>query len=203
MRGCAELSPSPEWTGTPVHPLDSEQKLQIANVLINADLVSKRGRAITQLQVWCISDTWAEGSVNIDALEYFNRYDFRGATSSDDPETRALSDDEARCNYLPDLAQTPTLTLTGPSDQLPADTPAQFTLTTNVTTPITLSSTGASALQLCPAEPTRVICRRQRNSICCGTGIPTVRSSLTTSKVPRFGSSRPRTLASSGRGLSR
>lgn len=151
-RGCADGSPSSEWTGTPENPLTEEQKLQIANVLIGAPLEIKRERAITQLQVWCISDDWAEGSVNTDAKSYFNYNNFQGSETGTNLETRKLSDAEARCDYLPDLAHTPELTLTGPSSVIDADTPARFTLETNVTTPITLTSTGSSSLQLCPVD---------------------------------------------------
>ena len=151
-RGCANESPGSEWTGTPENPLTDEQKLQIANVLIGAPLSSKRDRAMTQLQVWCISDDWAEGSVNTDAKTYFNYNNFQGSETGNDLETRKLSDAEARCDYLPDLTQSPELTLTGPSSAIEANTPAQFVLETNVTTPITLNSTGASSLQLCPVD---------------------------------------------------
>ena len=155
-RGCANNSPGTEWTGTPENPLTSAQKLQIANVLLNTTLHTKRDRAKTQLQVWCISDDWAEGAVNTEAKKYFNYNDFQGPATSNNLEYRALSDDEARCAYLPDLTANPTLTLNGPGAQLSAGSPAQFTLTTNVTSPITITTTGASSIQLCPASQNQV-----------------------------------------------
>ncbi|MGO3886693.1 MAG: DUF5979 domain-containing protein, partial [Mycetocola sp.] len=149
--GCAHLPPSSEWTGTPTNPLNVEQRLQIANILMDARLATKRDRALVQLQVWCVSDDWAEGSVNTSAQNYFNSHDFSAASSSN-PEARHLTTDEARCNYLPDLVQEPELSVAGPAAELAAGDTGQFTVTTNITTPVLIGTAPDTTIKLCPVE---------------------------------------------------
>lgn len=146
--GCANNSPSGEWTGTPNDPLTSEQKLQISYILMHEKTATKRDRAMTQLQVWCVSEDVAEGTINKAARGYFGNWQFEG---DDSVEGKALSDEESRCAYLPELSHEPELEISGPSAALPAGTPATFAVKTNLTTPIEVASSGSSAVQLCPA----------------------------------------------------
>ena len=145
--GCAGRPPG-EVEGNP--KISEESAHQIAYVLSTADVSTKRSRALAQLQVWCLSEGHAADTVNTEARNYFNQYQFDGSDPAN-PETAVISDAEATCAQHPVIPATPTLAVTGPAQ--PSTTvaqTAQFTVAANFDWPITITSTGTGPVTLCP-----------------------------------------------------
>ncbi|MFZ4843638.1 DUF5979 domain-containing protein [Mycetocola saprophilus] len=149
LAGCANKpgTPESEWgSDRPTQELTPDERAQIAYLLAEPDLSTKRSRALLQTQIWCISEGFSPGTVQRSAQNYFNSHQL--LQNSADPNNRWLSEEDARCADVPVLPVTPTLTLQGPTQPLDVGDLARFTLATNLTTPITL--TGAP-MQLCPS----------------------------------------------------
>lgn len=149
LYGCSNRPPSEVATNP---RLDADEAAQIAYILIDADLSTKRSRAITQIQVWCISEDRTPGTVFTPARNYFNTNQFNGTGI----EGADLTNAEATCAPLPVVPTTPTLTVVGPTVDVNIGSTAQFVVTPNFTADVVISVVGGSSPTLCPAMQTGV-----------------------------------------------
>lgn len=107
--GCGIQAPQDEPGGNP--KLTAADQAIIA-VLINAgDQTTKRGRAILQTQVWCVSEDKAPGQVNAGAKDLFNHGVDGGVgpqfddTNPANPESAWLTNAETTCPTSEELAE--------------------------------------------------------------------------------------------------
>lgn len=138
---CGGLPPSPIAGNS---KLTDEQAAEIAFLLHYSDDESKRARAILQTHVWCISEGFQPGDVDLDAQGYFNTYQFHNGTE--------LTTEEMTCPEVPQIPEASELAVAGPGSTTDATHDAQFTVTTNFPGLVALAVTGAdSPVALCPA----------------------------------------------------
>ena len=130
--------------GQPDTQLTVEEQRQIASLLAAAHggplETSTRGRAMIQVQVWCISESVAPGSVNSSAQSYFN-------TGNRLPPGDDLTAAEATCAPPPAVASPATVSAAAALPSVPAGSVAPFVVRPSVPGTITLSLTsGVAAL---------------------------------------------------------
>jgi uncharacterized repeat protein (TIGR01451 family) len=150
LGGCATEPPSVVPSNS---KLTATQAGQIAHLLHNADLSTKRARSILQIQIWCISESRAPGTAYSGAIQYFNSPGrLFNDTDPANPESAYITTAEATCADVPVLPQTPTLEVSGPTSPVAIGSPATFRVTANFAGPIDLALSGVSSLQLCPSN---------------------------------------------------
>lgn len=136
----AEEQPNPR--------LSASDHRQIAMILANAHAgsleLTTRGRAIVQLQVWCISEGVPAGSVMTAAQTYYN-------SNNRLPPGDDLTSTEAICDPRPTVPPDPSVTVSATSATTTAGAPATYRVMSTEVGPVHLSSS-SGALTLCPDD---------------------------------------------------
>lgn len=140
---------TPTMTDEQPNPRLSATSQQEIAVLLDATSrgsqeLTSRGRALIQLQVWCISESISPGSEMTAARNYFN-------SNNRLPPGDDITAPEAICDPLPPVPVDPTITVTAVAASVSQGVPAQYTVTSNTVGSVDLTAS-AGTISLCPSD---------------------------------------------------